>query len=264
MAGESKTRTARDYIPAAVFLVAVVVMWEVLVRITNTPNWLLPAPSRIIAALWQTKELLITHTVPTVIEATLGLVIGVAIGVLVGIAVSQFTLFRRAVYPLLIALQTVPTMSLAPLLVVWFGYGMLPKVVLVVLVVFYPVAVSTVQGLEAVDRKLVNLLRTMGATDLQIYLKVRIPGALPAIYGGMKVGATYTVISAIVGEWMGASRGLGIYLLRATNSYLTDRVFAGIVAIALLSVSLFGIVALTQRLAMPWYFRQQKQREETV
>ena len=168
MAGESKTRTARDYIPAAVFLVAVVVMWEVLVRITNTPNWLLPAPSRIIAALWQTKELLITHTVPTVIEATLGLVIGVAIGVLVGIAVSQFTLFRRAVYPLLIALQTVPTMSLAPLLVVWFGYGMLPKVLLVVLVVFYPVAVSTVQGLEAVDRKLVNLLRTMGATDLQI------------------------------------------------------------------------------------------------
>ena len=135
---------------------------------------------------------------------------------------------------------------------------------LVVLVVFYPVAVSTVEGLDAVDRKLVNLLRTMGASDLQVYLKVRIPSALPGIYGGMKVGATYTVISAIVGEWMGASRGLGVYLLRASNSFATDRVFAGILAVAALSIVLFGIVALSQRLTMPWYFKQQRQREETI
>lgn len=264
MAGRVRTRSVRDYIPAAVFLAAVVIIWEVLVRVTGTPNWLLPAPLRILTALWQTRDQLISHAVPTITESALGFVVGVAAGVVIGAVVTRFALFRRAVYPLLIALQTVPTMALAPLLVVWFGYGLLPKVLLVVLVVFYPVAVSTVEGLDAVDRKMVNLLRTMGASDLQVYLKVRIPSALPSIYSGMKVGATYTVISAIVGEWMGASKGLGIYLLRASNSFLTERVFAGILAIALLSIVLFGIVALSQRLTMPWYFRQQRQREETI
>jgi putative hydroxymethylpyrimidine transport system permease protein len=262
--GKARTRAAREYIPAAVFLAVVVVAWEVLVRVTDMPNWLLPAPLRIVTALWQTRGQLISHAVPTIVESALGFVIGVVIGVATGVVVTRFALFRRAVYPLLIALQTVPTMALAPLLVVWFGYGLLPKVLLVVLVVFYPVAVSTVEGLDAVDRKLVNLLRTMGASDLQVYLKVRIPSALPGIYGGMKVGATYTVISAIVGEWMGASRGLGVYLLRASNSFATDRVFAGILAVAALSIVLFGIVALSQRLTMPWYFKQQRQREETI
>jgi putative hydroxymethylpyrimidine transport system permease protein len=256
--------TVRRYIPAAGFILAVVAIWEALVRVTDMPNWLLPRPLRILEALWETRNQLISHALPTIVESIIGFAIAVAGGIVVGMVVTRFALFRQAVYPLLVALQTVPPMALAPLLVVWFGYGLLPKVLLVVLVVFYPVAVSTVGGLEAVDRKLVNLLRTMGATNLQIYLKVRIPAALPSIYSGMKVGATYTVITAIVGEWMGASKGLGIYLLRASNSFQTDRVFAGIFAVAVLSVVLFGLVDLSQRLAMPWYYRQRRQGEENA
>lgn len=254
----------RQYIPAAGFIFAVVVAWEALVQVTDMPNWLLPSPLRIFEALWETRSQLISHVLPTITESIIGFVIAVAAGIAVGMVVTRFALFRLAVYPLLIALQTVPPMALAPLLVVWFGYGLLPKVLLVVLVVFYPVAVSTVEGLAAVDRKLVNLLQTMSATNLQVYLKVRIPAALPSIYSGMKVGATYTVITAIVGEWMGASKGLGIYLLRASNSFQTDRVFAGIFAVAALSVVLFGVVDLSQRLAMPWSYRQRRQREETA
>ncbi|NLU42272.1 MAG: ABC transporter permease [Firmicutes bacterium] len=257
-------KSLRDYAPAVALVAAVVAAWEALVRVNDTPNWLLPGPSRIVAALWETRGQLITHAMPTITESVLGFLVAVVTGIVIGGVVTRFALFRRAVYPLLIALQTVPPMALAPLLVVWFGYGLLPKVLLVILVVFYPVAVSTVGGLGAVDLKMVNLLRTMGATNLQIYLKVRIPAAMPSIFSGMKVGATYTVISAIVGEWMGASKGLGIYLLRASNSFLTDRVFAGIFTIAVLSVALFGIVDLSQRLVMPWYYRQQRSREEIV
>ncbi len=264
MAKRARQQSVRDYIPATAFLTGVIVVWEMLVRVTHTPNWLLPGPFRIFSALWETRHQLASHAVPTIIESVVGFAIAVVAGVVVGGVVTRFALFRRAVYPLLIALQTVPPMALAPLLVVWFGYGLLPKVLLVILVVFYPVAVSTVGGLEAVDRKMVNLLRTMGATDLQVYAKVRIPAALPSVFSGMKVGATYTVIAAIVGEWMGASKGLGIYLLRSSNSFLTDRVFAGIVTVAALSIAMFGLVDLGQRFVMPWYYRQQRQKEETV
>jgi len=151
--------------------------------------------------------------------------------------------------------------AIAPLLVIWFGYGILPKVIVVALVCFFPIVINTADGLQSTDAEQIALLRTMGATRSQIFRKVRLPGALPAFFTGIKVGITYSVVGAIMGEWVGASSGLGVFMLRATNSFRTDWVFVSIAVTAMLSLMLFGAVTLLERAALRWYWSSRRTEE---
>jgi ABC-type nitrate/sulfonate/bicarbonate transport system permease component len=247
-------RLARGWLPAAALLVGLVVAWELVADLTDVPQWLLPAPSAIVRAGIEAAPLLGGHVAQTLLETVVGLLVAVLTGVALAVAIDLSPVLKRALYPLLVVSQTIPTIALAPLLVVWFGFGLLPKVLVVVLVCFFPVAMSMAQGLEGADADMVALLASMGASRGQIFWKVRFPGALPAAFGGLRIAATYSVIGAVISEWVGASRGLGIFMIRSSNSYLTARLFAAIAVASALSIALFVLVIALERLALPWYF----------
>ncbi|MCL4516381.1 MAG: ABC transporter permease [Firmicutes bacterium] len=237
------------------FVAVVLVFWESAARFFHVEKWLLPSPSAIARALWDARGLLAAHTVRTLIEAGAGFALAVAVGLVLAAVIDGSPVVGRSIYPLLVASQTIPIIVLAPLLVIWFGYGLLPKVLVVALTCFFPVVVTTADGLAAADRDIQNLFRAMGATARQIFWKAKVPAAIPSLFTGLKVGGTYAVIGAVVGEWMGTDAGLGVFLTRSAHSYLTERVFAGIVVIAAVSLAIFGLLELLGRAAMPWRYR---------
>jgi len=243
-----------QYGPPTVLLVGLLALWEILVLVSDVPRWLLPAPTQIVAAGVEAAPLLGPHIAQTMSETLLGLALALITGLLLAFAVDLSATLRRALYPLLVASQTIPILALAPLLIIWFGYDILPKVLVVALVCFFPVAVGTADGLRTADPELINLLRAMGASRRQIFTTVRVPAALPSFFSGLKIAVTYSVIGAIIGEWVGASVGLGIFMTRSSKSFLTDRVFAAIAITSLLSIVLFAAVKVLERAALPWYF----------
>ena len=244
----------RAWLPAAALLALLALAWELIADLGNTPEWLLPAPSAIVRAGIEASPLLAGHFAQTLLETVVGLLVSTLLGVSLAVAIDLSPVLKRALYPLLVISQTIPTIALAPLLVVWFGFGLLPKVIVVVLVCFFPVAISTAQGLESADPDMLALLASMGASRGQIFWKVRFPGAMPTAFGGLRIAATYSVIGAVISEWVGASRGLGIFMIRSSNSYLTARLFAAIALASALSIALFGLVIAFERLLLPWYF----------
>ncbi|MCX7617883.1 ABC transporter permease [Tepidiforma sp.] len=247
-------RFASAYGPSAVLLALLVAGWEAWVRVFDTRPYILPAPSRIWQGFWETKDLLPEHIRTTLAEAVLGLGFGAAAGVTIAVLVAGIPLVRRVLMPLLVVSQTIPMVVLAPLLIVWFGFGMTPKVVVVALWGFFPVAVATADGLMHADREMVGLVRSMGANRLQVLRYIAVPAALPAFFSGLKIAAAYAVGGAVVGEWIGASSGLGLYITRAQTSFRVDRVFVAVVLIALLSMLLFAAVHVLARLATPWMY----------
>lgn len=243
---------ARRALPAVMAALILAGIWEAVVSAFRVPPWLLPAPSRILLEIVVQRRPLFTHSMWTLYEALIGLALAVALGVGLGALVHQIRILRRSVYPLLVLSQTVPLVVLAPLLVIWFGYGLAPKIIVVVLACFFPVVVSTVTGLESADPDLIRLFKAMGAGPARIFSMVRLPSALPGILSGTRVAATYSVMAAVVGEWMGSDRGLGVYIVRSAHSFLTARVFAGIVLVSLFSVVLFEAVGRIEHVAVYW------------
>ncbi|MGI5901375.1 MAG: ABC transporter permease [Desulfitobacteriia bacterium] len=243
------------YYPAFLFLIFVVALWQFCVQKLNLPPWLLPSPTQVGEALWSTKDLLWGHARITILETTLGFFLAIILGLLTGALMTVFPILKRTFYPFLIISQTVPLIAIAPLLLLWLGYGLLPKIIIVILVCFFPLTISLIQGLEATNQDLLNLLKSMGATKWQILLKVRWPNALPSLFAGLKIAATYSVMAAIIGEWLGASHGLGIYLTRSSNNFLTDRVFAAIIAITILSFFYYGVILFITKFFLPRYSR---------
>lgn len=227
-------------------------VWEAYARASGVPPQILPPPTRIAAASLGALDVLVWHATQTVAETLAGFVLAILVATLFAGLMDVVPSARRALLPLLVASQTVPIVALAPLLVLWFGFGALPKVLVVLLVCFFPMVVAAAQGLSATDPELVKLYRTFGASRMQLFRLVRVPTALPALFAGMRIAATYSVIGAIFGEYVGAERGLGIFLQTAKNAYRTDLVFGAIGLTALLSLSLYGLVVLAERVAAPW------------
>jgi ABC-type nitrate/sulfonate/bicarbonate transport system permease component len=240
-------------LPPLVLVVALLLLWQALVTLLGVQSWLLPSPLQIVRAGWAARRLLGPHVWQTAQETLLGFAAALVIGLSLGILIDLSARVRAAVYPLLVFSQTVPIIAIAPLLVIWFGYGILPKIIVVALVCFFPIVVNTADGLRATDPEQIALLRTMGATRLDTFLKVQLPGAMPMVFSGVKVGITYSVVGAILGEWVGASRGIGVFMLRATNSFRTDWVFVSIALTAALSLLLFGLVTLAERVTLRWH-----------
>lgn len=238
------------------FILGLLLFWELLVRICQYPKYLLPAPRDILATLPEMLPIMLMHTRYTLLAALVGFILAIVIALILAVLMDVSPMLRQGMYPLLVISQTVPIIAVAPLFIIWFGYGLLPKVIVVALVCFFPVVVSLTQGMQAGDPDMVNLLKVMGASTWQIIKEVRLPAALPSFFAGLKIAATYSIMGAVVGEWLGSSKGLGVYMTRALHSFQLDRIFCAILIIALLSVLLFMLIEIISRMAMPWYYKQ--------
>ncbi|GAB4194476.1 MAG: ABC transporter permease [Roseiflexaceae bacterium] len=233
-------------------IAALLAGWEGLVRALELPLWLLPPPSRIATTLLGSLPVLGEHVAATLQVTLLGFALALALGFGLGFAIDASPLLRRALYPLLVASQTVPIVAIAPLLVVGLGFGMLPKVLVVALVTFFPIVVSTVDGLQSADRDMLRLLQAMGAGYWRLLRLLRLPAALPAIFSGIKIAVTYSVIGAVLAEWIGASAGLGVYIARSLRAFRTDQVFVAALVTSLLTLLLFGLTAALERRLVSW------------
>lgn len=242
------------FLPAGLLLAAGVAFWEAWAAIRDTPPYVLPAPSRIWRAFLDSHDLLGEHTLTTINEAVIGLLAGAAIGVLLAVVIAGFPLARRVLYPIVVASQTVPMIIMAPLLVLWFGFGLTPKIVVVALITFFPVAISTVGGLLGADQDLIDLLRSMGASRRDILRHVLIPNAVPAFFDGLRIASAYTIAGAVIAEWTGAEKGLGIFISRSQASFRVDQVFVAVAIVALLSMVLFVLLGALAWLASPWRY----------
>lgn len=254
---ETRLKHFAAYGPAFVVVVALLILWEAWVRLGGVDATLLPAPTSILEALANKWDVLLGHSIQTMLETVLGLVIATLLGVVLAVAIDLSSWLRRALYPLLVASQTIPMVALAPLLLVWFGFDILPKVILVVLYCFFPITVACADGLLGVDADLVRLMRSMRASRWQILWLVRLPGAMPSFFSGLRIAATYSVTGAIIGEYVGAEQGLGIYMQTSANAHAIVLVFTAIVVTVILSLALFGLVGLMERILLPWQVSRQ-------
>ncbi|PGZ94723.1 ABC transporter permease [Bacillus pseudomycoides] len=239
-----------------VWLLFLIAIWEGAVSVFQIEPWILPKPSAIVHELIAMKDLLLPNTIQTLQEVLIGLFFAILLGTSIAIIMDVIPLFRVLINPLLVISQTIPTVVLAPLFIIWFGYGMLPKVMVVILVCFFPITLSILEGFQTVDKAMLKLLQTMRASKWQVYQKVKFPAVLPYFFSGLKIAVTYSVMGAIIGEWLGASEGLGVMLTRATKSFLTARVFAIAVVIVGITLVLYFIVELVARLTAPWIYRK--------
>ena len=216
--------------------------WEVVSISGIVPSYMLPSPVAVLTALFGDLPTILFHAKFTLLESFYGLLIGIALAFVFATMMDRFRVMDQAFYPIMIITQTIPTIAIAPILVLWMGFGMAPKILTVVLMCFFPVAVSFADGLQRVDEEYVHLVRSYGADRWKAYCLVKIPAALPELFSGLKVAATYSISGAVVGEWLGSQKGLGYYLLRVKNSYMLDKVFACVVVIILLSLAMNGLI----------------------
>ena len=246
--------------PPLLLVIAGLVVWQWCVTAFAIRPQVLPSPLRVLQQGWAYREQIWANTVPTVQVTAVGFAVSLALGWALAIAVDFSPWLRRALTPLLVASQTLPIIAIAPLLIIWFGFGLLPKVLVIALVTFFPVAVGLIEGFAATERPATNLLRSMGASRWQQFRYVRLPGALPSFFTALRIGITYAVTGAIFAEYVGATAGLGIFMNLQKNSFRTDLVLAAVLVTALLSVTLFGLTYLVQRLVIPWYGKDRRGR----
>ena len=236
-------------------LIVVLALWEGVVRLGDYPAFLLPSPGRVARTLIRVLDngLLWRHAQVTIVEVLSGLALGMLVATLLGYALAKSITIERALSPYIVASQAVPIVALAPLLVIWFGSGMLSKVLISALIVFFPILINTVVGVRSVEPELLDMMRSLRATHWQIFTKLEVPASLPVLLGGLKIGATLSVIGAVVGEFAGAERGLGFLISLSNNAlYDTPQMFVAILALVAIALSLYGIVAFIEQRALAW------------
>jgi NitT/TauT family transport system permease protein len=245
-------RKAAVYVPAAILILLAIGAWELYVKVSHVRPIILPPPNDVFSALIHRWSVLQPQLVVTAKEAALGFLLAAVAGIALAILITSSRILRLALYPLIVATQAMPVIAIAPLLIIWFGFGTTSKVFVAALVAFFPVVVNTAAGLESLDTGVVTLMRSFPASRLHIFLRARVPNALPQIFAGLKIAAVLSVIGAVVGEWVGAEEGLGYLIVRSNASFDTDLVFASIVLLSLLGIAFFLVVSLAETLALPW------------
>ncbi|MFE8700527.1 ABC transporter permease [Cytobacillus sp. FJAT-54145] len=246
-----KTSLKRGWRPALVLLL-LFILWEIIVKVAEVPDWLLPPPSKIGSEAIIGWGNFSPHLLSTTKLALLGLLIGSCIGLVTAIILHLIPFIRESVYPLLILSQNVPIIVLAPLLVIWFGFGLLPKIIVITLVCFFPITVAALDGFKQTAPELTHYMKMAGATKSQLFWKLEFPYALPSIFSGLKISATYSVMGAVISEWLGAKGGIGVYMTLSSSSFRTDRVFVAIFAIMILSLIFFGMIKLAENRLVRW------------
>ncbi len=240
------------WIPPVAIVITLFFAWEIGVWVWDVPDWLLPAPSSVAYTLYDRADLLAGHTLVTLEEIIVGFLIALCFGFLLASFIVLSNTMEKALYPIIIASQTVPIIVIAPMLLVWIGYGLAPKVIVVALISFFPVVVNTVDGMKSVDPDLHRLLRTMGAGKWSVYSKIQLPTSMPYLFSGLRVAVAVSVIGAVIGEWVGSSEGLGYLMIRSKPQFQTELVFASIAILSTMGVALFALIVFLERLLLPW------------
>lgn len=255
---QKKYQTLLQHSPAWLLGLGFILIWELAARAGWLPLFILPAPSAIAKvyvndwqALWQNAQVTLT-------QAWLGLFIGIGLAFILAIIMDMFGWVNRAIYPLLIVSQTVPTVAIAPILVLALGYGMTPKIVLVVMTTLFPIVIALLNGFAHADQAAIQLLELMGANRLQILRHVKFAQALPYFFSGLKVSVSYAFVSSVVAEWLGGFEGLGVYMIQSRKAFSYDKMFAVIVLISVLSLVFMGLVSVLERLSLPWRYQEKK------
>ena len=250
-------------LPSIAAVAALLLLWQTVCSLGWVPGYMLPSPVQVVQAFLSELPLLFENSLITLQEAFLGLLLGVTVGFVAAVLMDAFELLYKAFYPLLILTQTIPSVAIAPLLVRWFGYGMTPKIVLIVISTFFPVTVGLLDGFRSADRDAIGLLRSMGANRLQIFRHIKFPSALPQLFSGLRIAAAYSVVGAVISEWLGGFGGLGVYMTRVKKAFAFDKMFAVIFLISAISLALMALVELAQKKCMPYRYLDQKNQEET-
>lgn len=248
----SMAQKKSNLLPPALLIVILLFIWELLVRFFRVPHYILPPPTRILLTLSHNLGLFIGHTIVTLEEVLVGFVVAFAIAVITALSIFYSKLLERTLYPIVIATQTIPVFAIAPLLILWFGYGILPKVIMAALIVYFPIVVNMVDGLRSVDEDYINFLRILGASEREIFFKVRVPTLLPFLFSGLRIGVSVSVIGAIIGEWVGATKGLGYLMIHANAQLRVDIIFASIIILSVMAILLFYTVGLFEKTFVPW------------
>jgi ABC-type nitrate/sulfonate/bicarbonate transport system permease component len=244
--------------PPLAVAILFLVIWQLLVSLFGTAAWLMPAPLAIfkeMIAEWA-KHKLQVHLLATINLSLIGFGIGTLVGFLLACVLHIIPGFKTSVYPLLVLSQNIPTIVLAPLLMIWFGYGILPKIILIVIVVFFPVCVAILDGFMRTDRSCYNYMQMTGANRRQLFTKLELPSALPSLFSGLKISATYSVMGAVIAEWLGSDAGIGKYMLYNKSAYRTDHVFGAFMIIVALSFIFFITIVLLEKLLLKWHSDQ--------
>ncbi len=239
-------------------LVATFLVWEGAVRFFEVPSYLIPPVSSILVRIFTDWQSLLNHSLDTLNAIVIGFVLSIVVSIPLAALLSQLRWFEKAIYPLLVASQTIPKVAIAPLFVVWFGFGILPKILIVFLICFFPIVVDTMTGLRSISREVIWLSRSMGASHWKTFTRIRVPAALPHIFSGLKVASTLAVVGAVVGEFVGSDSGLGYQLIVANGTMDVQISFAVIILLSIIGIVLFGIVDLLERLLLPWHISQRK------
>ena len=243
-------RNLFKFTPSLILSATIFMLWEVLVRVLEVPDWFLPPPSLILRELFLSIDIILGHLLTTSIEVLLGLALSVIVAINFSLLIFFFKSIEKSVYPLLIATQTIPVITISPLLLVWFGPNIFSKIIIVAIISFFPIIVNFLDGLKSADSEMIMMAKQFGASKIQIFYKIQLPYSFPYLISGLKIASVASVIGAVVGEWVGASGGLGWLIKTSSPQFLTERVFASIFVLSLLAVSLFSIFYLIERLVL--------------
>lgn len=239
-------------LPSATIVVVLVAAWQIYVSVSGIRPQVLPSPTRIVTQGWAHRDAIATNAAATLQVTIVGFAVSLVVAWVLAVAVDFSPWLRRAVVPLFVVSQTLPIIAIAPLLIIWFGFGLLPKILVIALATFFPMAIGLIEGFAATDRDARSLLASMGASRWQQFRYVRLPSAMPRFFTALRIGITYAVVGAIFAEYAGASAGLGIYMAQQKNSFRTDLVLAAVVVTAVISVALFLLTYAVERVVAPW------------
>jgi NitT/TauT family transport system permease protein len=238
---------------AIVVFVLLFAGWEAVCRLEKVPDWLLPAPSRIAEELWKQRSLIPPHLFATTYEVVLGFVLALVLGVFIAIIIVLSPTARKIIYPVLLLVQSVPKVALAPILLLWVGYGLESKVLLAGITAFFPIIINSSTGMQSVPDEMLELTRSLHSPSLKVFWKIRLPNAMPYLFGGMKVAVPLSLIGAVVGEFVGSDQGSGYLILTYSSTMNTSLVFGVMLILALLGMTLFYLVVVAERFLCPWY-----------
>ncbi len=249
---------ARIWLPPLLLILGLAGLWQLaascgfLADRLGLEHFLVPSPSQILDVLWQDRSLILDHAGTTLVEILAGFGLALVCGLGVAVLFRGSELVRRAGYPLVVASQTIPVIVIAPVLVVWFGYGIWPKLLIIALICFFPIAVNTLDGLRSTDPEAVRMMRSLDATKMGIFRRVEVPSALPGIFTGARIAAAVAVIGAVFGEWAGSEKGLGHLILQDNAQLMTDRMFASVLVLSLIAIAMYSLIGLLERLVVRW------------
>lgn len=230
----------------------ILILWQLVSVLGIVDSFMLPSPVQVITAFVWEFPVLMEHSIITLTEAFLGLAIGILFGFVISVVMDHFEFLYKAFYPLIVLTQTIPTVAIAPLMVLWFGYEMTPKVILIVITTFFPITVGLLTGFKSADQDSIHLLRAMGAKDMDIFRYIKLPGAIPQFFSGLRISASYAVVGAVISEWLGGFGGLGVYMTRVKQAFAFDKMFAVIFLISMISLLLMKGVDLLYKKCTPW------------